>query len=116
MTGAALDKVFSALAHPARRRILDLLQRSPGSSIAGLGRHFRMSDVAVLKHVAVLRSAGLVHSERRGRERRLYFNIVPIQLVYDRWTDRYSAFWAGRLADLKERLESPLQRKAAASA
>lgn len=127
MTDAALDALFSALAHPVRRRMLDLLQQRPGSSIASLAQHFAMSGVGVLKHVRVLESAGLVHSRRSGRERHLYFNLIPIQQVYDRWTDRYSQFWAGRMLDLKDRLESGLastasrtphaaSRKASASA
>jgi hypothetical protein len=33
--------------------------------------------------------------------------VVPIQRVYDRWTNDYAKFWAGRLSDLKDRLENP---------
>lgn len=106
MTEDALNKVFAALAHPDRRRMLDLLQESPGANIAALTRSFSMSGVGVLKHLRVLEDAGLIHSERAGRERKLYFNVVPIQMVYDRWTDRYSRFWAGRMVDLKKNIES----------
>lgn len=126
MTDAALDSLFAALAHPARRRMLDLLQQRPGSSIATLTEHFRMSGVGVLKHVKILEAAGLIHSHKSGRERHLFFNVIPIQQVYDRWTDRYSQFWAGRMLDLKDRIEAGLSdarttslhhnRKAAASA
>lgn len=101
-----LDRILGALAHPARRRMLDLLRETPGATIAALSRSLGMSGVGALKHVRVLESAGLVHSVRSGRERRLHFNVMPIQLVYDHWTDEYSRFWAGRVADLKERLES----------
>jgi predicted transcriptional regulator len=86
--------------------MLDLLQARPGMSIAALSSHFEMSAVGVLKHVRVLERAGLVVSEKRGRERRLYFNVVPIQQIHDRWTDQYSEFWATRVVDLKARLES----------
>lgn len=113
MTDDELDSVFAALAHPARRRMLDLLRESPGLSIAALTEHFEMSGVGVLKHVRVLEEAGLVHGEREGREKHLYFNLVPIQLVYDRWTDEYSRFWVARLADIKERIESRIARKGA---
>ena len=106
MTPAALDRVFAALASPARRRMLDLLQETPGCTVAELGGHFRMSDVGVLKHVRVLEKARLVLSRREGRVRRLFFNPVPIQLVYDRWTTDYSRFWTARMADIKERLEA----------
>jgi predicted transcriptional regulator len=58
-----------------------------------------------MKHLRILERARLLISEKRGRNRALYRNLVPIQLVYDRWTDEYSAFWAGQLADLKYRVE-----------
>jgi DNA-binding transcriptional ArsR family regulator len=106
MKDADLDLVFSALAHPARRRMLDLLRSTPGMTIAALAEGFDMSAVGVLKHVRVLEASGLVHSCKEGRERRLSFNLMPIQRVYDRWTDDYGRFWAGRIADMKDRLES----------
>ncbi len=101
-----LDSLFNALSHPDRRRMLDLLRDAPGLIVAELAEHFAMSGVGVLKHVRVLENAGLVHSEKHGRERRLYFNVVPIQALYDRWTDQYSQFWAARMVDLKERIET----------
>lgn len=116
LTPAQLDRVFGALASPARRRILDLLQSAPGMTIAQVTRaqaRPRMSAVAMLKHVRVLERAKLVISERHGRVRRLYFNAVPIQLIYDRWTDQYTGFWAARMVDIKERLENRAQRAAA---
>lgn len=113
MPSPDLNLLFAALAHPSRRRMLDLLRDTPGMSIATLAEHFAMSGVGVLKHVRVLERAGLIHAEKHGREKRLYFNVVPIQLVYDRWTDQYSQFWAARLADIKERIESRRARPAA---
>ena len=86
--------------------MLDVLRARPGVSIRELSEGFSMSAVGVLKHVRVLEAAGLVVSRKAGRERKLFFNAVPIQAVYDRWTDEYSAFWVSHVADLKERLES----------
>jgi DNA-binding transcriptional ArsR family regulator len=102
------DHVFAALAHPVRRKMLDLLQQHPGLSIADLARRFRLSGVGALKHVRILQRARLVIARppTSGRAKPLYFNPVPIQLIYDRWTTDYSAFWSARLADVKERLES----------
>ena len=56
---------------------------------------------AVMKHLGVLERAGLVISQRQGRERRLWFDATPIQLVYERWTTEFSAYWAARLTRLK---------------
>lgn len=105
MKDAALDRVFSALSSKKRRRMLDILQERSGITIADLAGSFRMTPVGVLKHVKLLERAGLLVTRREGRVRRLYFNAVPIQLIYDRWTDRYSGFWTARMADIKDRLE-----------
>ena len=70
--------------------------------------------VAVMKHLGVLEDANLVISEKVGRERLLWFNPVPVHMIYDRWTTEFSAYWAGRLARMKYRLENapvPIQRK-----
>lgn len=115
MTDEALDKLFAALAHPHRRRMIDLLRERPGLSIRELADGFEMSGVGVLKHVRVLEAADLIVSRKEGRERRLFFNLMPIQDLYERWTDEYGRFWAGRISDLKQRLESkalPHSRKA----
>jgi len=98
------DLVFAALAHPLRRRMIDLLVELPGMSVSALATNFECSRIMVTKHVAALESAGLVISERVGRERKLYFNVIPIQQIYDRWTSRYSAFWAQRMTDLEARI------------
>jgi DNA-binding transcriptional ArsR family regulator len=100
------DHVFLALAHPVRRRILDVLKASPGCSVADVCAHFEMSRIGVMKHLKVLERADLVISEKVGRTRELHFNVVPIQIIYDRWTTELSALWARRLTDLKYRVES----------
>lgn len=111
MSDAKTDAVFTALAHASRRRMLDLLAMRPGMTVKALTSHFECSRVMVLKHLKTLEEADLVISERAGRERRLYFNPIPIQLIYDRWTDQYSAFWASKLVDIKTRIESKLKAK-----
>ena len=99
------DDVFRALAHAARRRILDILREHPGANVNEVCAFFDTSRIAVMKHLRVLEEASLVVSRREGRSRRLYFNAVPIQMIYDRWTTEYSALWARRLTDLKYRVE-----------
>ncbi len=106
MTPDTETAFFSALAHPDRRRILDLLRLSPGSSVGEIASHFDSSRIATMKHLAVLEDAGLLISEKEGRVRKHWFNVVPIQRMYERWTDEYSSFWAGRLGSIQERAES----------
>ena len=100
-----MDKVFQALGSGCRRKILDIVRDSPGCSVKHVCRHFDVSRVAVMKHLAVLEEANLLISEKKGRTRSLYFNTVPIQMIYERWTDEFSAYWAGKVTALKYRVE-----------
>lgn len=99
------DLVFQAIAHPARRQMMDLVKATPGMTVQGVASHFSFSRIATMKHLARLESAGLLVSEKEGRSRKLYFNPMPIQGIYDRWTSEDSSFWAGRMADMQQRVE-----------
>lgn len=101
-----MDAVFAALAHPGRRKVLDIVRAKPGATVGEVSGHFTISRIGVLKHINLLEAADLLISEREGRERRLYFNVVPIQMIYDRWTSDYSALWASRLTQIKYDVES----------
>jgi len=103
------DQVFQALAHTTRRRIMDLIRAEPGQSVGELASHFDVSRIAIMNHLAVLERAGLIISEKEGRSRRLYLNAVPIQMIYERWTDEYSAHWAGRMTAIKYAVERSLE-------
>lgn len=106
-----MDITLQALSHAARRRILDIVRDSPGCSVSHVVKHFDTSRIAVMKHLRILEEAGLLITEKQGRTRLLYHNLIPIQLIYDRWTDEYSAFWAGHVTDLKYRVESKEKEK-----
>jgi predicted transcriptional regulator len=106
MESDAMDAVFRALANESRRRILDIVKDRPGCSVNYVAGFFDASRINVMKHLRVLDEAGLIHSEKQGRTRKLYFNCVPIQIIHDRWTTEYSALWAGRLTRIKYRVES----------
>lgn len=101
----ALDRVFQALSNATRRQILDVVATHPGCTLGHVSEHFSMSRIGVLKHVNVLEEAGLLLSERDGRERLLQVNFVPLQLIHERWGDQYRSFWANRLTRLKYAVE-----------
>ncbi len=110
MTPDDLDLVFHALAHRDRRHILDLVREAPGCRIEEVSRRFATSRIAVLKHIRVLEKADLIHSEKVGRERRLYFNAVPIQQIHERWANDFSALWASELIGVKRAVEAAAVR------
>lgn len=96
-----MDSVFQALAHQSRRRLLDIVKENPGIRVGSLAAEFDVSRIAVMKHLNTLEQAGLLVSEKDGRTRRLYFNAVPIQMIHERWTTEYSAYWSGSVTRLK---------------
>jgi predicted transcriptional regulator len=106
MKPETMDAVFQALASGHRRKILDLVKSMPGCSVNDVCKYFDMSRIAVMKHLRILEDAGLLVSRKPGRTRELFFNAVPIQMIYDRWTTEYSQFWASQVTDLKFRLEA----------
>ena len=100
------DRVFRALAHPARRTLLDTLFERDGATLSRLENVLpEMTRFGVMKHLRVLEDAGLVSARRVGREKRHYLNAVPIRQIHDRWLDRYRARAAEALIELKTTLE-----------
>ena len=101
-----MSQVFHALAHESRRKILDLLKNHPGMAVGQLAQEFDVSRIAIMNHLAVLETAGLLVSEKDGRVRRLYLNTTPIQMINDRWLDDYSGHWARKLTGIKYAAEA----------
>jgi DNA-binding transcriptional ArsR family regulator len=99
------DRVFKALADPTRRFLLDLLFARDGRTLTELESELDMTRFGVMKHLKVLEDAGLVVPRRQGREKLHHLNAVPIQLIHDRWIDKYTERHVSALADLKSELE-----------
>lgn len=96
-----MDAVLQALGNESRRRMLDIVKAKPGIAVGALAREFDVSRIAVMKHLAVLEEGNLIVSEKEGRVRRLYVNAVPIQMIHERWTTEYSAYWASHVTRIK---------------
>src|SRR4051794_15300608 len=100
-----MDAVFKALADPTRRGLLDELFKRGGQTLSALEGRLPMTRFGVMKHLRVLEDAGLVTTQRRGREKLHFLNPVPIRLVHDRWVSKYAEPWAATLSGLKTYLE-----------
>ena len=105
-----MDAVFSALGDPTRRALLDELFRLDGQTLGALAGQFDMTRFGVMKHLRVLEEAGLVVTRRRGREKLHFLNPVPIRLVHDRWVSKYAEPWTAALSDIKQRLETTMEK------
>jgi DNA-binding transcriptional ArsR family regulator len=98
-----LTPVFAALGDDTRWAILSRLGEGPASASA-LAREFPVSRQAIVKHLEVLRAAGLVESEQRGRElvhRALGGRLSDVA----RQLERIGSAWETRLAAIKRLAE-----------
>ena len=66
------QETFRALADPTRREILRIL-RDGAKSAGEIGAHFAMTGATVSHHLSVLRQAGLVTDEKRGKN--IYYEL-----------------------------------------
>ena len=111
MRPESMDNVFHALANDKRRDMLDYVKNHPGCLVRDVCKNFDVSRIAVMKHLATLEKAELLITEKRGRDKHLYINVVPIQMIHARWTTDYSAMWANTLIDIKFSAEQQQARK-----
>jgi DNA-binding transcriptional ArsR family regulator len=97
-----VDLLFHALADSTRRAMVDRLTRGP-ASVSELARPFDMSLPAVVQHLHVLESSGLVRSQKLGRVRTC--TVEPAALrVAERWIAERRTFWEQSLDRLGEYL------------
>jgi DNA-binding transcriptional ArsR family regulator len=101
-----LDPVWKALSDPTRRAILDLVRQGPRRTTEIVDAFPHLSRFGVMKHIDVLREAGLINTRDEGRQRVNSLNAVPIRQIYERWVSRYEGFWADRLLRLQEDVEA----------
>ena len=80
----AYEAVFTALAHPARRRILLTMNFEGGAMSAGeIAEMFEHAWPTTTRHLKVLESAGLLEEKRQGRSRIYSINRRRLDLVRD---------------------------------
>ena len=86
----AYEAVFTALAHPARRRILLTMNFEGGTMSAGeIANVFEHAWPTTTRHIKVLERAGLLNHERQGRSRIYSINRSRLKLVRD-WLEWFS--------------------------
>ena len=80
----AYEAIFTALAHPARRRILISLNFAGGEMSAGaIARLFAHAWPTTTRHLQTLEAAGVVRGERRGKSRVYRLEPKPLALARD---------------------------------
>ncbi len=103
--------VFSALADPTRRQMLDLLVRHEQAA-GELGRAFpSISQPGISRHLRVLREAGLVRVRQVRRNR--YYSLRSERLAeVDAWITKYRGFWGVELDSLEAYLDAKKRTRA----
>ena len=105
----SLDRVFQALADPTRRAIVERLVRGP-ASVSQLAEPFPMSLPAVVQHLQVLESSGLVCSEKVGRVRTCCIDTAALRQA-EQWIAGCRTLWEARLDRLGDFLADAVESK-----
>ena len=91
--------VFGALADDTRRAVFMRVAAGGQATASELARDLPVTRQAVAKHLSLLAGAGLVESERDGRETRFHARSEPLSDAID-WMATVGARWDDRLARL----------------
>jgi DNA-binding transcriptional ArsR family regulator len=93
--------MFSALAEPNRRSILETLASNGQLSATAISRKFHVSPPAISQHLKILREAGLVRMEKRAQQHLYSINSDAMHELEG---------WARRMAEQYERRYDALER------
>ena len=97
--------IFTALADPMRRQLLiDLAKNSPKTATQ-LAKGYRISRPGIIKHLKILKEAGLVKVSQQGRDKRYILAPEPLSEL-QQWLYEITDIWDDNLLQLKTMLES----------
>lgn len=96
--------IFSALADPTRRNIVELLASSGKLPAKAISNKFKISHPAISQHLKVLRQAELVEVEKRAQQRIYLINPAKINEL-EVWARKMKKHWEEKFAVLDKVLE-----------
>ena len=97
------NTIFKALGDPTRRAIFEKLAAG-GMNASALRQGIEISQPAMSQHLSMLRQAGLVREQRKGRF--VNYEVDPEGLMHiARWLLKYRAYWPARIEALKSLLK-----------
>ena len=101
---SASSDVFTAIAEPSRRLIIDLLARRRRLAVGAIVMAVGLRQPAVSKHLGVLREAGVVSVSKEGQHRVYELNFSQLRPIYD-WVKTFERHWEHQLDRVKARAE-----------
>lgn len=99
--------VFTALADPMRRQLLQNLAENSPKTATQLAEEYPITRQGILKHLNILEDAGLVAAYKKGREKRYSLTPEPLNEL-EQWIQEITAQWDARLLRLKNFIENEL--------
>jgi DNA-binding transcriptional ArsR family regulator len=106
-----LEGVWKALSDSTRRAILDRLREGPRTTTEIVEAFPHLTRFGVMKHIDVLREAGLIQTREAGRQRINSLNPVPIRQIYERWVGKFEQLWTSHLLRIKEDAEGSRRKR-----
>ena len=102
--------VFTALAEPTRRHIIEMLASQGRLSASEISGRFPVSAPAISQHLKVLREAKLVRMEKQAQQR--IYRINPdAMLELEQWARKVRELWDERF-DVLDRVLEEEKKKA----
>lgn len=101
---ATTTDVFSAIAEPRRRELIEVLRSDGESPVGRLVETLRLPQPTVSKHLSVLRKVGIVTVSKQGQQRLYRLNAKELKPVHD-WAKTFERHWSHQLAQIKLRAE-----------
>jgi DNA-binding transcriptional ArsR family regulator len=95
--------LFTSLANPVRRQILEALLQGP-MTVSALVERFQLGRPTISEHLQVLRYADLVRDEQRGRERYYHLELRRLSELHE-WLRPFERYWHERMKALEGMFE-----------
>ncbi|HET6872168.1 MAG TPA: metalloregulator ArsR/SmtB family transcription factor [Sporolactobacillaceae bacterium] len=105
-----MTDIYQALSDPTRRKILSILS---GRHCAqkDIVEHFEISQPAILKHLRVLKEAGMIQEKKEGKYRVYTLDKDNFSVAYQQMVREMEAILDNQLYRLKHFLESEEDQK-----
>jgi DNA-binding transcriptional ArsR family regulator len=96
--------IFTVLAEPRRRRVVEILARRGTLSASEISDEFDVTPQAISQHLGVLREANVIQMEKRSQRRMYTFNPRSMNQI-QAWAATMAKTWNSRLDRLDKVLK-----------
>ena len=93
--------IFTALAVPTRRNIIEMLAKKGRLSATDICEQFKISPPAISQHLKILKQVKLVQVEKQGQLRMYEINLKGMR-EFEKWSKKMTDLWSKRFDALDE--------------